>query len=65
MDPQQAIGILIQVANLAQSRGALNLKDAVIVNQAIEVLTNKPSEQPSTLMDKVVNEVPEKQPAQK
>lgn len=53
MDANQAIGILVQVANLAQAKGALNLKDAVIVAQAIETLTVKPDDQKSELMDKV------------
>lgn len=39
MDQQQAINVLINVANLAQSKGILNLNDAVVVSQAIGALT--------------------------
>lgn len=41
MENKQAINILIQVANLAQQKGVLNLNEAVIVAQAIEALTPK------------------------
>lgn len=39
METKQAIEILTQVANLAQKGGLLQLKDAVLVSQAIELLT--------------------------
>lgn len=38
MEANQAVDVLIQVAHLAQSKGALNLNDAVAVAKAIEVL---------------------------
>lgn len=41
MENQQAIEILVQVANLAQKGGLLGLKDAAVVLQAIELLTPK------------------------
>lgn len=41
MDQKQAIEILVQVANLAQKGGLLQLNDAVAVVQAINVLTPK------------------------
>lgn len=41
MDEQKAVDVLIQVAELAQSRGVLSLDDAVLVRQAITVLTPK------------------------
>lgn len=44
MEKEKAIELLIQVANLAQERGILKLSDAVIVYQAIEVLTPKTQE---------------------
>lgn len=44
MEQQQAIQILVQVANLAQKGGLLQLQDAVIVAKAIEVLTPKEEE---------------------
>lgn len=44
MEQQQAIKILVQVANLAQKGGLLQLQDAVIVANAIEVLTPKEEE---------------------
>ena len=44
METKKAIEILVQVAHLAQKGGLLQLKDAVIVSQAIEVLTPKKEE---------------------
>ena len=41
MEQQQAIQILVEVANLAQKGGLLQLQDAVVVANAIEVLTPK------------------------
>lgn len=41
MEQQQAIQILVQVANLAQKGGLLQLQDAVMVAKAIEILTPK------------------------
>ena len=39
MTNEQSIGVLIQVAHLAQKTGVLSLQDAVAVAQAINVLT--------------------------
>lgn len=39
MTNEQSIGVLIQVAHLAQKAGVLSLQDAVAVAQAINVLT--------------------------
>lgn len=47
MEKEKAIEVLIQVANLAQSRGVLSLQDAVVVAQAIEMLTPKQDELPN------------------
>lgn len=44
MEQQQAIQILVEVANLAQKGGLLPLQDAVIVAKAIEILTTKEEE---------------------
>lgn len=44
MEQQQAIQILVQVANLAQKGGLLQLQDAVVVAKAIEILTPKEEE---------------------
>lgn len=41
MEYKDAIEILVQVANLAQKGGLLQLQEAVIVSQAIELLTKK------------------------
>ncbi len=49
MNKEQAINVLIQVAHLAQSKGLLNLKDATIVANSIEVLTPK---QEDSIIDK-------------
>lgn len=38
MDKEQALGVLLQVAELAQSKGILNLKDATVVFQAVTTL---------------------------
>lgn len=39
METKQAIQVLIQVANLAQSRGLLSLEEAVVVKQSIDALS--------------------------
>ena len=44
MEQQQAIQILVEVANLAQKGGLLQLQDAVMVAKAIEILTPKEEE---------------------
>ena len=41
MSQEQAIEVLVQVANLAQKGDLLQLQDAVVVANAIEVLTPK------------------------
>ena len=45
MKEEQAIDVLIQIANLAQSKGLLTLNDAVIVAQCIEVLKPKKTDE--------------------
>jgi len=44
MTQEEAINVLIQVAELAQSKGILLLKDAVIVAKAIECFSVKQEE---------------------
>jgi hypothetical protein len=44
MSQEQAIEVLVQVANLAQKGGLLQLQDAVVVATAIEVLLPKEEE---------------------
>lgn len=39
MNQEQAIGVLLQVAELAQSRGILKLNEATVVFQAVSVLS--------------------------
>jgi len=41
---EEAIKVLVQVAQLAQSKGLLSLEDAVVVLQAIKVVTPKEEE---------------------
>lgn len=41
MEKENAINVLIQVALMAQSKGILNLEEAVIVKQAIDVFVKK------------------------
>lgn len=45
--PGEAISVLIQTAELSQSRGILSFDDAIIVKSAIDFLNSlaKPSEQ--------------------
>jgi len=38
MEKEQALEVLLKVAEFAQSKGILSLKDAIIVAQAVEVL---------------------------
>ena len=45
MKEEQAIDVLIQIANLAQSKGLLTLNDAVIVAQCIDVLKQKETDE--------------------
>ncbi len=41
LTPQQALGILVQVANFAQSKGILNLDDAELVSKAVKTFVKK------------------------
>jgi len=41
---EEAIKVLVQVAQLAQSKGLLSLEDTVVVLQAIKVVTPKEEE---------------------
>jgi len=44
MDQEKALKVLIDAANLAQSKGVFTLKDAVIVAKAIECFATKQEE---------------------
>ncbi len=44
MEKEQALEVLIQAVNLAQSKGVFLLQEAVIVAKAIEILTPKKDE---------------------
>lgn len=48
MEEKTAINVLLQVADLAQSKGILTLKDAAIVLQAVNLLTTKEEENAKT-----------------
>jgi len=39
---KEAVNVLIQAAEMAQSKGIFNLADARLVADAIDILTNKP-----------------------
>ena len=39
MDQNQALNTLVQAVNLAQQRGAFNLKEAAVLSSAVEVFT--------------------------
>ena len=41
MKQEEAIKLLVQVANLAQERGLFTLKDALVIAQAIDVVDPK------------------------
>lgn len=47
---KEAISVLVQTANLAQSRGILSLDDAVIVKSAIDYVTVEEAEGPEGLV---------------
>lgn len=59
MNNEQAINVLLQVAELAQSRGILKLNEANIVFQAVSVLAPK-EEQPQPQPEQPADEVPVK-----
>ena len=44
MEEKEALQVLINVANLAQSKGVLSIEDAVIVHKAIRVFVPKNEE---------------------
>ena len=52
MEQGQALEVLLQVAQLAQSKGILSLKDAVVVAQAVELFTKKEEEAVEELVEK-------------
>ena len=67
METNQAIELLIQVAHLAQSKGVLNLEDAVLVARAIETLiasNNQKQEMPMDKVEEVVIEQPKEKKSQ-
>lgn len=41
LNPQQAISILIQAVNFAQSKGVYSLEDAEILSKAVKVFVKK------------------------
>jgi hypothetical protein len=48
MEKENAINVLLQVANLAQAKGILSLEDAEIVLAAVRLLTPKKEENEQT-----------------
>lgn len=48
LNPQQAISVLIQAVNFAQSKGVYSLEDAEILSKAVKVFVKKdaPAETP-------------------
>jgi hypothetical protein len=55
--PGEAISVLIQTAELAQSRGILSFDDATIVKSAIDFLNDLASNQP-TVQTEIMEEGP-------
>ena len=49
LNPQQAISVLIQAVNFAQSKGVYSLEDAEILSKAVKVFVKKeaPAETPA------------------
>ena len=44
LNPQQAISVLIQAVNFAQSKGVYSLEDAEILSRAVKVFVKKDAE---------------------
>jgi hypothetical protein len=55
--PGEAISVLIQTAELAQSRGILSFEDAIIVKSAIDYL-NELAAQPTGQQSEILEEGP-------
>ena len=49
MDQNQALNTLVQAVNLAQQRGAFNLKEASVLASAVEVFMPPESEDSETI----------------
>lgn len=47
LNPQQAISVLIQAVNFAQSKGVYSLEDAEILSKAVKVFVKK-EDKPAT-----------------
>jgi hypothetical protein len=47
LNPQQALSILIQAVNFAQSKGVYSLEDAEILSKAVKVFVTKNEAQPA------------------
>lgn len=62
MKKEQGIDILVQVANLAQAKGVLTIKDAVLVAKAIEAVGLGQEPQASAIP---VAEIPDEAPETK
>ena len=45
MDQNQALNTLVQAVNLAQQRGAFNLKEAAVLANAVQVFTPPAAEE--------------------
>ena len=56
MDQNQALNTLVQAANLAQQRGAYNLKEAAVLSSAIEVFTPPAEEASETVTEETTVE---------
>ena len=55
MEQQQALGVLIQAVNLAQSRGAYNLQEASTLAEAVSVFVPpQPEEEPTEALTESV-----------
>lgn len=56
MTQEQALGVLIEAVQLAQTKGAFNLQEAKIIAEATELFTKKPEEKVEEVKDEEIIE---------
>lgn len=63
LNPQQAISVLIQAVNFAQSKGVYSLEDAEILSKAVKVFVKKDAPKAEEPAPAETNDVPVAPPA--
>lgn len=53
MTQEQALGVLIQAVQLAQTKGAFNLQEAKMLAEAVDMFTKKPEEKVEEVKEEV------------